>query len=287
MTTTNTESLTTVQAAQLNAGRISGREIYYGLCCQDRCFIEIENMLTVAATANYLDCLDKDNLPAPEDAAHGLFQKTVDTFREFNEKLDENEEPLDMPEELTPYQVAKLMMALCHIRLVVDRDRYEYSWVKYESDEFLDRYAVMLYVADKSGIYDGGSDIGTYTGNFWPLIETLSSRSIEDTYLAFSRFADEVEFWLRIFAPKAGLSCFQGVMPLKNGVLNCRTKEFLPFSPEYVFIENTYGGFYEEGEDGPIIRYDDGTEESVDDWIKDAALYDFCEELRRVLAECV
>lgn len=50
---------------------------------------------------------------------------------------------------------------------------------------------------------------------------------------------------------KASLSYFHGFMPLENGVLNCRTKEFLPFSPEYVFDECTYGGVYAEGEDGP------------------------------------
>lgn len=271
MTNTKTNILTNGQAAQLNAGRISGREIYNALRCKDRYFIEIENILTVVATANYLDSLDKDNLPAPEEAARGLLQKTVDTFREFNEKLDEDSLPVPLPEELTACQVAQLMMALCHIRLVVDRDRYEGNEFGLQGP---DGYDVMLYVADKSDIYDGESDTGTYTCNFWPLIETLSPRSIEDSFVDFARYADEVEFWLRIFAKKASLSYFHGFMPLENGVLNCRTKELLPFSPEYVFNECTYPGFYEEGGDGPVIRYDDGTERSVDDWIKSAALGD-------------
>lgn len=284
MTTTNTEILTNGQAAQLNAGRVSGIEIYSAIRCQSRYYIEIENMLTAAATENYLASLDKDNLPSPEDAAHRLLQKTVDTFREFNEKLDEDSQPVPLPEELTPYQIAKLMMALCHIRLVVDRDKYEYNESSLQNP---DSYAVMLYVADKSDIYDGESDIGTYTSNFWSLVETLSSRSIEDPFPAFDGFADEVEFWLRIFAKKAGLSYFQGFMPLENGVLNCRTKEFLPFSPEYVFNEGTYFGVYEEDGDGPVIRLGEDTKVSVEDWIKSAASGTHCEELRRILSECV
>lgn len=286
MTTTNTDILTNGQAAQLNAGRVSGREIYSAVRCQRRYYIEIENMLTVAATANYLDSLDKDNLPSPEDVAHELLQKTVETFREFNEKLDENKEPLDMPEELTPYQVAKLMMTFYHIRLVVDVSRYK----GYKSgSQNPDRYQVMLYVADESIFCDlrGGGDIGAYTTYFYPLVERFSPYSIEGSQLAFGRFEDEVEFWLRIFAPKAGFSYFQGFLPLENGVLNCRTKEFLPFSPEYVFDEFTYIAFYEEGEDGPVILLEEDEKQSVDDWIKSVASNTRCKELRQILSECV
>lgn len=281
---TNSHAAQGQDAGQLNAGKISARDIFCAVCRQDRHDIEIENMLTAAATANYLDSLDKDNLPAPEDAAHELLQKTVDTFREFNESLDENTELVPAPKELTPYQVAQLMMALCHIRLVVDRDKYEYNESSLQNP---DSYAVMLYVADKSGIYDGESDIGTYTISFRPLIAVLSSYSMEGSYLAFDGFVEEVEFWLRIFAKKAGFSYFQGFMPLENGVLNCKTKEFLPFSPEYVFNECTYLGAYEAGGDGPVIRFSNGTEQSVEDWIKSAASGTHCEELRRILSECV
>ena len=86
MTNTKTTILTDGQAAQLDAGRISKDTIYNVLRCQRRYYIEIADMLTAAATADYLDSLDKDNLPAPEEAAHGLLQKTVDTFREFLEE---------------------------------------------------------------------------------------------------------------------------------------------------------------------------------------------------------
>ena len=77
MTTTNTDILTNGQAAQLDAGRISKDTIYKVLRCQRRYYIEIADMLTAAATADYLDSLDKDNLPAPEEAANGLLQKTT------------------------------------------------------------------------------------------------------------------------------------------------------------------------------------------------------------------
>lgn len=171
MTNTKTTILTDGQAAQLDAGRISKDTIYNVLRCQRRYYIEIADMLTAAATADYLDSLDKDNLPAPEEAANGLLQKTADTFREFNGRLDEGSLPVPLPEELTACQVAKLMMALCHIRLVVDRNRYECNESGLQGP---DRYDVMLYVADRSDIYDGESDIGTYTCNLWPIIDTLS-----------------------------------------------------------------------------------------------------------------
>ena len=175
------------------------------------------------------------------------------------------------------------MMALCHIRLVAGRNRYECNESGLQGP---DRYDVMLYVADRSGIYDGESDIGTYTCNLWPIIDTLSPHQ-SVSFAGFAEYADEVEFWLRLFAKKASLSYFHGFMPLENGVLNCRTKELLPFSPEYVFDECTYFGSYEEGGDGPVIRFSDGREEPVDDWIKSVASGSDCEELRRILAECV
>ena len=102
--------------------------------------------------------------------------------------------------------------------------------------------------------YGGGIGIGAYTCEFWPLVDTLSPYSMENSFSDFVYFAQEVEFWLRIFAKKAESSELQGFMLLKNGVLNCQTKELLPFSPEYVFIEGIGTGVYEEGEDVPVIR---------------------------------
>ena len=71
---TNTNILTNGQAAQLNAGRISDEVLYDRLYHTQTGIHEVENMLTMltaAATENYLDGLDKDNLPAPEEAAEG------------------------------------------------------------------------------------------------------------------------------------------------------------------------------------------------------------------------
>lgn len=234
---------------------------------------EVENMLTAAATENYLDGLNKDNLPAPEEAAHGLFQKTVDTFRKYNERLPKSSEPVPMPEELTTYQVAKLMMALYHIRLVT-------GWT--DSTD----YEVMLYVDDENYIYELGGDIGTYTSEFWHLVAILSSCSEE--YISFFQIASEVEFWLRIFAKKAELSYLQGFLPLENGVLNCKTKEFLPFSPEYVFNRHTYDVFYyEEPKKGLTMFSGEDAKLSVDDWIKLVASNEDWDELRQILSECV
>lgn len=276
MTTKNTNILTNGQnAGQLNAERISDEVLYDRLYHPQTGIHEVENMLTAAATENYLDGLDKDNLPAPEEAAHGLFQKTVDTFRKYNERLPKSSEPVPMPEELTTYQVAKLMMALYHIRLVT-------GW-----DDSPD-YEVMLYVDGENYIYELGGEIGTYTRDFWHLVAILSSCSEE--YISFKRIASEVEFWLRIFAKKVTFSYFQGFLPLFNGVFNCRTEEFLPFSPEYVFDECTYGGLYVEGEDGPTIlsvTSIKSTKVSVDDWIKSDTANKYCEELSRILPECV
>ena len=264
------EKFTTNHARQLNEGRISPNAIYRAVWCQCEYYTDIAHMLTVAATANYLDGFDKDNLPAPEDAAHGLLQKTVDTFRNFNEKLYENERPLPIPEELTSYQVAKLMLALYHIRLVFDENKSVYLGEELEIDETSlqdpDYYTVMLYVDDKSDIYGGGIGIGAYTCEFWPLVDTLSPYSMENSFSDFVYFAQEVEFWLRIFAKKAESSELQGFMLLKNGVLNCQTKELLPFSPEYVFIEGIGTGVYEEGEDGPVIRLGEDIKVSVNNW---------------------
>lgn len=253
----------------------------------EKYYLELYHMLRMAVTSDYLNDLDMQNLPKPEVAGAELLQRTADAFKALKEILAEERGitlALDIPDELTPYQVAKLMMALCHIRLVVDKDKYECG-----ESGLWGQDTVMLYVADKSDIYDGESDIGTYTSNFWLLIETISQRPVvvEGSFVAFAGYADEVEFWLRIFAKKVSLSYFQGFMPLENGVLNCRTKELLPFSPEYVFDECTYGGVYAEGEDGPVIRFAGGTERPVDDWIKGAASGADSAELRRVLTECV
>ncbi len=255
---------------------------------------EIERMLSMAVTTDYLDSLDKDNLPKLEDAGPELLQKTVAATIACNEVLAEKgEEPLCIPDNLNAYQIAQLIIAFRHVVLVPKSAAYEtYDRIMKENSIFpqiddyyhsyvgpggipRDEYAVLFYNESKDNGQFGHHNYEEecHDDSVWGLCIKADDIGMMNT---------EVIFWLHIFADKV-IPC-QGheLMLLENGILNCETKKLMPFSPDYVFL-NQYGWVYAEGKEGPVMKFWnslempeegpvtkcwDTTEMPVDDWLE-------------------
>ncbi len=225
---------------------------------------EITLMLSMAVTTDYLDSLDRDNLPEPEDAGSELLQKTVAATIACNEVLAENgdELPLDVPAELNTYQIAQLILALYHVVQVPTSemtgkcpDEFNYPGSGY----------TILYYSEEGRTASDMFSNGTYYF-IWPFLITDICPAIKSVPSQLTR---EVSFWLHMLAEKADPYRGQELLPVINGIINCKTKRIMPFSPEYVFA-GKYEWEYVESETGPVMRsiYDKTNLVTVDEWIK-------------------
>ncbi len=251
---------------------------WFHMICGEKYYLEICHMLRMAVTSDYLNGLDMQNLPEPEAAGAELLQRTADAFRAFKEIIAEEEGSileLDIPDELAPYQVAKLIQVFFHAVQFSRREIYGDDYMRenmYRDDEDI---ALMVYsdkhpcddIFDKTGLYiEEDEEIGEMVLRIDPSYETYTCEN-------FWIIIREIEFWLQIFAKKVKdlQKIDNELVPIKNGILNCRTKKLMPFSPEYLLTDKySYNLEYVESENGPVIQdfRDRTVSYTVDEWIK-------------------
>jgi putative DNA primase/helicase len=95
--------------------------------------------------------------------------------------------------------------------------------------------------------------------------------------------AKEVLAILRERAPRVVLSTDPDLVPMNNGIFNYRTKELLPFSPEYVFLAKADVRF-DPSATSPLIRTPDGDTWEFFPWLEEV-LPD--PELRDAALQCI
>lgn len=251
---------------------------WISIILDERYYLEINNMLWffIAVTDVYLKDLDMQNLPEPELAGAELLQRTADAIKALNEILAEEKgltQGLDIPDELAPYQIAKLIQVFFHAFQFSRREIYGDDYMReymYGDDEDL----VLMVYLDKYP-YDEDPGICDETGTYIPEFEQMMPR-IDPRYEEWlpSSYAthSEVEFWLGVLAKKVkDINILDDeLIPIRNGILDCRTKKLIPFSPEYLLTyKYSYNLEYVESENGPMIQdfRDRTVSYTVDEWL--------------------
>lgn len=116
-----------------------------------------------------------------------------------------------------------------------------------------------IYVGD-------GPEAGIY------ILDTVYSKYLTDIINRVSpaiekRQVDEVREKLRSNAPCAKRTEDSNLIPVGNGIFDCRTQELKPFRPDYVFTEKLATA-YKDHPVNPVIHNDaDGTDWDVESWI--------------------
>lgn len=209
--------------------------------------------LIMTVTADYLYGIDRYGY-YPKIMSE-LRKKTIDAFKAFNKEADKRGmQRLDVPRRLNAYQIARLFMALNHVLLVPEKTPGSSGSASPESG-----YEVVIY---RDGCYCRW-ELSSYE-----LADTLS----ESLNHRFNDSRDynlimEVRFWLCVLAEKAEPYHGQELIPVLNGIFNCRTGQLMAYSPQYVFRYKEYV-YCLEGRNGIVMHHCDGREEPVDDWLK-------------------
>lgn len=267
MTTTNTEILTNEQAAQeqevkqVSCTTVTDEVIQKLPSNMNAIWFDEEASanenylkLITTVTTDYVYGLDRCCCYKPKIMSE-LRKKTIDAFKAFNKEADERGmQRLDVPKKLNAYQIARLFMALNYVLLIPERRPGSSSRRSTSSSG----YEVVIY---NYGCYWGCSNQFEFV---FQLSQSLNHRfDLNKDYLLIM----EIQFWLNVLAEKAESYHGQELIPVLNGIFNCRTRQLMPYSPKYVFLykEDVY---CLDDRNGLVMHHRDGRDEPVDDWLK-------------------
>lgn len=198
-------------------------------------------------TVDYLDSLDKDNLPKPTTISCTLIEKTNVLIRTHNKNCLKDEK---WPKlfGLKTYQLAEILIKL-HGAIRINTG---------------DNNASSPY--DLIGIYNKtGPNAGIYT------TDDSSIRSIIRDYapnLSSIQFK-ETMLVLDDFAPRKAPSRHPDLIAVNNGIYDYRLKMLMDFDPEIVFLSKSHVNFVENAPNPKIYNPDDGTYWDVISWFKE------------------
>lgn len=181
----------------------------------------------------------------PAEAVSALQEETACIFRERNAGLPEGQQA-DPPAGLTPLQLAHLAMYLRDVAVMSPQGT---PWAP--------RPACEVYAYQPDGPY-----AGLYTADLFPIF-----RGFEPD--CPPRKMEKALRWLRGCAERGKRCDRKTLVPVDNGIFNCRTKKLMPFSPKYVFLSK-YRWAYVESGDGPVMRDGTGWEEPIEVWVENA-----------------
>ena len=154
---------------------------------------------------------------------------------------------LKIPETLPHSVTADLMAAMFPIRCV--------ACAGLEADEKFD--LLCLYQTD-------GPDAGTYVEGDNALYRLAIRYNRQLTKAGFN----EVCRRLRGTVPRVPRTMDPDLVAVNNGIFNFRTKELLPFSPDYVFLAKSHVNYDPDAVNVTIHNSVDGTDWDVESWIE-------------------
>ena len=200
-------------------------------------------------TDDYLDTLDKDNLPAPEEMTGVLLAITKNAFDQENQFRKTGK--WKIPDGLFPSQIASILLYLYEIV------RIAFAGVD-ETEEY-DMLAIYQTSGENKGLYS--TDQEEFTRHIREYNYTINRGGIQ-----------EVMSILRTYAPRVARCADPKLVALNNGIFDFDSKTLMPFSPEYIFTAKSRVDYNPYARNVVIHNDTDGTDWDVESWIKD--LYD-------------
>ena len=147
---------------------------------------------------------------------------------------------------LTNWQIAYAIAVSQHVRLI--------QCAGASGSEELSLLAVYQDDGPKKGLYDGNG----------PALRRLIREFNSEVS---KRDIDEVEAILRDMVPQLPRTIDPDLVPVNNGIFNYKTKQLLPFSPDYVFLAKV-GADYNPAAANKVMTNPDGTTWDIESWMQ-------------------
>ncbi len=204
-----------------------------------------QNEILIQTTSKYIAQLDRSNLPSPSRIEQELLDHTNGEFALENQGRTGTHR-INLLKRLTFSQVAQLLIDLHHVVRIAPGGM--------NTDRDYDLLAVYIPEGEDAGIYATSED----------QIRSIARRYNRELTLAEAK---EVNTVLREEAPRVFRCSDRDMIAVNNGIFNYKTKEFMPFSPEYVFVSKSRVD-YVPGAESPRINTPDGDEWEVEEWVR-------------------
>ena len=206
-----------------------------------------KNQIIDETTDTFIEQLDLDNPPSPEDISIQLTQEIEDQISLEN-LLRSKSSKFRIPEKLSFDQIASLMAALYPIACI--------SCAGANADPEYDLLA--LYK-------DSGPDEGTYVTSE----DELYKIAIRFDRRLSSREFDELLRRLRVLVPRKTRCMDRDMIAVNNGIFNYDTKQLEPFSPDMVFMTKSHVNYNPAAVNVIIHNDDDNTDWDIESWMND------------------
>lgn len=221
-----------VDSANTNIAFITGRTL---------------NEIIRTCTNDYLDTLNRDNLPSPDVIENELIAIIKSQIVLENQVLPKGCK-LSIPQKLCASQIATIMLFTHHIiRVKCGGDNADPSY---------DLLAIYCDTGDNSGLYITDED-------------EIKRVAHEYNYSISSRELSEVLELLNMQAPRVKRTTDKDLIAVNNGIFDYSTKVLELFSPEYVFLSKSRVNYNPAATNVTIHNDDDGTDWDVESWMED------------------
>lgn len=180
----------------------------------------------------------------PAEMSSVILSVSQQVVSRYNATLDKSQAALKwaMPKSVEPFQIV-----MCLIK------RNNAINVVYVQDDN-NNSDIALY-NEKEGIYTVNTD--EINREIYLYNKALNKAGIE-----------EVNSKLRAFAPHRTRTTDIDLIPVNNGIFNYKTKQLMPFSPEYVFLTKSRTD-YNSNAQNVFIKNADGSTWDVESWMED------------------
>ena len=217
------------------------------------------NEITRNVTRAYLESLDPANPPDPGQVEKELVMHVRNEVNLENAVRGKNDQ-LKKPTTLTFSQIADIMAYLYHIcRIRGDAKKGKDLLVIYQSE------------GENEGIYVGDKDI----------FRAIARRY---NYLLTDKDFREIMTALYDMADRKPLCQDRDIIALGNGLLDYRTKQLMPFDPQYIFLSKARVNWNPQAQNIPIIE-PDGRPWDFESWLMEVCNDD--EGLRDLILEMI
>ena len=205
------------------------------------------NQILRDQTRDYLATINPARVPSPDEIESEILHKVASYIDAVN-AVSASGQKLRTPKALLPAQIAEIMARLYPIRRI--------RAVGENASEDNDIIAVYC---------DQGENAGIYVNND----TTLFSVAKQYKYDLRQREFEEIMYVLRGLVPAVTQTTDPDLIAVNNGIFNYKTKQLMPFSPDYIFTSKSRVNYVVNP---PLPVYhnpDDNTDWDVESWIRE------------------
>lgn len=199
-------------------------------------------------TTDYLQTINPASPPTPDEIEAEILHAVSLEFEAMNAVMPKTQKKFVAPKTLIPTQVALILNHLYPICSIQSGGENSHD----------DNDIVALYC-------ESGENAGTYVSSD----KVLFSLAREYKFDLTKREFEEIQYTMRSLVATKTRSVDPDLIAVNNGIFNYKTKQLMPFSPDYIFTSKSHVNYIDKP---PLPVYhnpDDNTDWDVESWIQE------------------